>query len=199
MTECVENFNVASVAGNEGAGIFVPFGRLDLAKPEQFLKAVKMVAACWGCGYDSQREFETIWSLSPNEGDGYRLIDAAESGAYSMQVEGLYVRYLVGHFGVLPPLVGAEILVPNAAIRAEKVKVTFSREDWDPTIATQSDWDALRVALTEVATAFHAGFFSHDVSFAHMAIDWLKANKGCIASSCSNLPPSGWMTAHSTT
>jgi hypothetical protein len=161
----------------------IPFWNLSQATAQDFLKIIRMVAACWGCGYEAHREFDTLWKL---EAGACTLIDAADKGAYSIRVEGLYVRYLIGVFAGVPPKIPANLLDADGESDGE-VQYTFLRSDWDPSMASAKEWSALRQALSDAANS-NGGFFSIDMAFADIAIDRLAAGGSCEAGSCSRLP-----------
>lgn len=130
----------------------------------------------WGVCYPVDREFD----MSFNElSDGLlNLYDAADNGFYSLQVEGLLVKYLCAQ----PPMSNFLSLIVDDTGKAAGCLL---RSDWSSTFAEHDQWEALRQDLHKT---FEDGLYSHDLNFTDLAIDWLKEGKPCEAGACSRLP-----------
>lgn len=162
-----------------------------------FARLLRMTAAAWGTNYPADRtasgEFSMIWKRG---GDGLlRLVDAADSGSGSLQVEGLYVRHLLyRNAGVSGadagrPVTGEEFWFEKAERRLGK-NLVFSlirRSDWTPGEASPDEWERFRSDLYANFYEEGAGFFAHDLQFADLAIDWLKSGKAVTAGVCCKL------------
>lgn len=161
------------------AGVAAPLQLNDPASVGDYLKLLRMVAACWGCNYPAAREFDTTWKRCEVTGM-MQLVDAAENGICSIQVEGLYVRYLLQYFGTprLPPAALGLEESPEGAV------VIITRDSWSAEAINQQDWELLRSGLQVVANS-HNGFFSEDMDFADLAIDHLKGGGAVEGSVCS--------------
>jgi len=139
-------------------------------------KKLRMLAAIWGCCYPQEREFGTVWR---SEGACLVLDDAADSGAYSFQVEGLLVRFAINLCSAVPAAELPEV---------RECKWQISRGDWAPNFASEDDWEKLRKELYAAFYQDGAGFYAHDLKFADLAIDHMKAHNSVVAGSCSRLP-----------
>lgn len=142
------------------------------------LKCLYMCAAIWRACYPIERDFITVWRPSEME---YVLLDAAESGFYSFQVEGLLCKYLAEH--------GSRI--PFAAFGGiPKNDFPFSRvldgEEWKELALSNDDWDALQLSLHE---CFMGGFYGHDLYFSDKAIRALQTDDRVPPGSCGKLTP----------
>lgn len=137
---------------------------------------LQMLAAIWGCCYEADREFDTLWEL--NDAGNMSLNDAANNGFYSFQVEGLLVKFAVAAYNDIPqealPLVSA-----NSAL-----SWSIKREDWCPEMASPEIWEQLR---SDLHAHFEGGFFSHDLQYSDLAINRLKSGAHVVANSCSSL------------
>ena len=140
---------------------------------------VRMCAAMWGVCYSNDREFDTDWKSVEN--GLLVLADAAENGLYSWQVEGVLVRHLVSR----PPMINYFNLSAGEDGHAQHM---IKRSDWTSDLANEAQWEVLRADLYGQFYDGGSGFLAHDLKFADLAIDWLKAGRPCEASTCSKLP-----------
>ncbi|WP_455233189.1 hypothetical protein [Geopseudomonas aromaticivorans] len=138
---------------------------------------LRMLAAIWGCCYPKDREFVTVWRSTDDS--CLELSDAADRGAYSFQVEGLLVRYALHICNAIP-------ISDLPDVR--DLKWLIARSDWSPSYASEEDWNQLRNDLYAAFYSDGAGFFAHDLKFADMAINHMKAHSTVVAGSCSRLP-----------
>lgn len=153
--------------------------------PQEFLRLLKMCAAIWGVIYPIDRtdsgEFRIQWQ-SP-EGGMVKMEDAADCGAYSFQVEGLLVKYLLAKCPPMPTELLGELRIDGEA-RFTEIK----RSEWSLNVCSQGELDDLRQELYAVFHQDGRGFYAHDLKFADHAIDWLKEGKPCLAGACNKLP-----------
>lgn len=144
------------------------------------LLRLHMLAAIWGSCYPEEREFVTVWA--PTDTGQLKLADAADSGSYSLQVEGALVRYAMNTCKAIDPEQLPQV--------QESTEYTWSilRSDWKPEMATPELWEQLRKDLYAAFYKDGQGFFANDLKFADLAIDKLKPGGLVVASSCSRLP-----------
>lgn len=146
------------------------------------IKTLRMLAAIWGCCYYEDREFETIWQESIYDSSHFSLVNVADNGAYSTQVEGLISRYAMHICKSIP----ANDLPVTKEVQDFKWKI--KRSDWSSSQVSENDWEMLRIGLYEAFYNEGRGFFAYDLKFADLAINYMKEHDVVVASSCNKLP-----------